>query len=86
MLRPGIVHRIDKMTSGVLVIAKNDETHNKLSEQFRERVVQKKNIFVLLGIILNLPKGIIDKNINRSKFNRKKMTVCQKNEGKQANN
>ena len=83
VLRPGIVHRIDKMTSGVLVIAKNDETHNKLSEQFRERVVQKKYICFTWNS-LNLPKGIIDKNINRSKFNRKKMTVCQKNEGKQA--
>ncbi len=83
VLRPGIVHRIDKMTSGVLVIAKNDETHNKLSEQFKERVVTKKYICFSWNS-LNLPKGIIDKNINRSKFNRKKMTICPNNEGKQA--
>ena len=39
VMRPGIVHRIDKMTSGLLVIAKNDKTHNELSEQFKNRKI-----------------------------------------------
>ena len=45
VLRPGIVHRIDKMTSGIMVIAKNDITHNQLSKQFKNRTIER-NIFV----------------------------------------
>ena len=83
VLRPGIVHRIDKMTSGVMVIAKNDITHNQLSEQFKNRTIERKYI-CLTWNNLNLLKGQIDKNIKRSKANRKKMTICAKNEGKVA--
>ncbi len=83
VLRPGIVHRIDKMTSGVMVIAKNDITHNQLSKQFKDRTIERKYI-CLTWNNLNLLKGQIDKNIKRSKVNRKKMTICSKNEGKVA--
>ena len=83
ILRPGIVHRIDKMTSGLLVIAKNDTTHNNLSEQFKNREINRKYI-CLTWNSTNLKKGFIKKNITRSKVNRKKMVVCNENLGKDA--
>ena len=83
ILRPGIVHRIDKMTSGLLVIAKNDTTHNNLSEQFKNREIDRKYI-CLTWNSTNLKKGFIKKNIIRSKVNRKKMVVCNENIGKSA--
>ena len=83
VLRPGIVHRIDKMTSGLLVIAKNDITHNDLSEQFKNRKISRKYI-CLTWNSTNLKKGFIEKNIVRSKVNRKKMVVCNENLGKDA--
>ncbi len=83
VLRPGIVHRIDKMTSGLLVIAKNDITHNSLSEQFKNRNIKRKYI-CLTWNSTNLKKGLIKKNIIRSKVNRKKMVVCEENMGRDA--
>ena len=83
ILRPGIVHRIDKMTSGLLVIAKNDITHNSLSEQFKNRKINRKYI-CLTWNSTNLKKGLIKKNIVRSKVNRKKMVVCDESMGKDA--
>ena len=83
VLRPGIVHRIDKMTSGLLVIAKNDTAHNKLSEQFKNREIDRKYI-CLTWNSTNLKKGFIKKNIIRSKVNRKKMVICDENIGKDA--
>ena len=82
-MRPGIVHRIDKMTSGLLVIAKNDKTHNQLSEQFKNRKINRKYI-CLTWNSTNLKKGLIKKNITRSKVNRKKMVVCDENLGRVA--
>ena len=81
--RPGIVHRIDKMTSGLLLVAKNDYCHNILSQQFKNKEIKRHYISITLK---SLPKteGIIDKNIKRSIINRKKMTVCNSNEGKKA--
>ncbi len=83
VLRPGIVHRIDKMTSGVLIVAKNNNVHKSLSDQFKNRTISKKYICLCWN---KLPKndGTIVENIARSRFNRKKMTVCNKNEGKKA--
>ena len=83
VLRPGIVHRIDKMTSGLLVVAKDDFTHNILSKQFKDRKIKRNYLCITLN---SLPKcnGIIDENIKRSKINRKKMIVCKSNEGKKA--
>ena len=83
VLRPGIVHRIDKMTSGLLVIAKNDTAHNKLSEQFKNREIDRKYI-CLTWNSTNLKKGFIKKNIIRSKVNRKKMIICDEDIGKDA--
>ena len=81
VLRPGIVHRIDKMTSGLLVIAKNDTTHNNLSEQFKNRKIDRKYI-CLTWNSTNLKKGFIKKNVIRSRVNRKKMVVCDEKVGK----
>ena len=83
VMRPGIVHRIDKMTSGLLVIAKNDMTHNQLSEQFKNRKINRKYI-CLTWNSTNLKKGLIKTNITRSKVNRKKMVVCDENLGRDA--
>ena len=83
VMRPGIVHRIDKMTSGLLVIAKNDKTHNQLSEQFKNRKINRKYI-CLTWNSTNLKKGLIKTNITRSKVNRKKMVVCDENLGRDA--
>ncbi len=83
VLRPGIVHRIDKMTSGLLVVAKDDLTHNNLSKQFKERKITRHYVCITLK---SLPQseGIIYGNIKRSKYDRKKMMVCKSNEGKKA--
>ena len=55
VLRPGIVHRIDKMTSGLIVVAKNDETHFSLSNQFKNKTVEKE-YYLLLGEVLLIKK------------------------------
>ena len=80
--RPGIVHRIDKNTSGVLVVAKNDASHRTLSEQFFNHSIER----TYYAIVYNVPnptKGIIEGNIARSSFDRKKMALV-KNGGKSA--
>lgn len=80
-LRPGIVHRLDKDTSGVIVVAKNDFAHRDLSEQIRVHSIKREYIALVNGIIKdNL--GIIDAPIGRSKNDRKKMAVVS--DGKQA--
>ena len=74
--RPGIVHRIDKETSGLLVAAKNDFAHGLLSEQFAEHSIERTYIAVVYGV-LNPPSGRIEGNIGRSKFDRKKMAIVE---------
>ena len=77
-IRPGIVHRIDKDTSGILVIAKNDSAHKVLSDQFKEHNINRKYIALVKGIVkddeftINLPIG-------RSPKDRQKMAVVYKN-------
>ena len=74
VLRPGIVHRIDKDTSGVLVIAKSDLAHRGLSEQLAEHSMKR----VYNAIVYNSfseESGTVDRNIDRSKNDRKKMAV-----------
>ncbi|HZK43645.1 MAG TPA: RluA family pseudouridine synthase [Syntrophomonadaceae bacterium] len=79
--RPGIVHRLDKDTSGVMVVAKNDNAHQHLAAQFKEQKVTREYIALVHGIIKeNL--GIIDAPIGRSKTDRKKMAVIK--EGRKA--
>lgn len=80
--RPGIVHRIDKDTSGLLVVAKNDFTHQKLAEQFFEHSIERTYYAVVYGCPEPL-NGTIVKNIARSRFDRKKMAVVE-NSGKTA--
>ena len=72
--RPGIVHRIDKDTSGLLVAAKNDNAHKGLSEQFSKHSVERTYFAVVYGNP-NPVLGRIETNIGRSKYDRKKMAV-----------
>jgi len=81
-LRPGIVHRIDKDTSGVIVVAKNDYAHINLSKQFSEHSVRRVYEAVIWGSLRPL-NGKIDENIARSIKNRQLMTVT-KSKGKKA--
>lgn len=74
--RPGIVHRIDKDTSGLLVVAKNDNAHKFLSEQFAEHSIERTYIAVVYGVPNHL-SGKIEGFIGRSKFDRKKMAVTE---------
>ncbi len=72
--RPGIVHRIDKDTSGLLVIAKNNFTHANLGEQFSNHSIKRKYIALVWGVLRPL-KGTIETFITRSKRNRQLMTT-----------
>lgn len=72
--RPGIVHRLDRETSGCLVVAKNDETHRALSTQFAARTVQKIYLALTAGT-LRKATGSIEEKIGRHPINRKKMSV-----------
>ena len=81
-LRPGIVHRIDKDTSGVIVAAKNDRSHIYLSKQFSEHSIKRIYESVIWGSLRPL-NGRISENISRSTRNRQLMAVS-KNKGKKA--
>lgn len=78
VIRPGIVHRIDKDTSGILVVAKNDNAHKKLSEQFKVHSIKRKYVALVKGIVKE-DKQTIDLPIGRSTRDRKKMAVTDKN-------
>ena len=73
-IRPGIVHRLDKDTSGLIVIAKNDKVHTALTEMFQEKKIKKTYLAILKGK-LNKSEGKIVTQIGRDKNDRKKMTV-----------
>jgi 23S rRNA pseudouridine1911/1915/1917 synthase len=81
-LRPGIVHRIDKETSGLLVIAKNNLAHSNLGEQFSNHSIERKYLCLAWGVIRPL-NGKIGTLISRDKKNRQLMTVSEIN-GKKA--
>jgi 23S rRNA pseudouridine1911/1915/1917 synthase len=74
--RPGIVHRIDKDTSGVLVVAKNDNSHNKLSEQFKDHSMTRAYIALVEGI-LKKDEGTIDAPLGRHPVERIKIAVIK---------
>jgi len=76
--RPGIVHRIDKDTSGLLVVAKSDAAHEGLAAQFAEHSVHRRYLAICGGHPA-AAKGTIDERIGRSDANRKKMAVLAKN-------
>ena len=80
-IRPGIVHRLDKDTSGILIVAKNDKAHINLSEQIKEHKVKKTYIALVKGIVKE-NNATINMPIGRSKKDRKKMAVTKK--GKEA--
>ncbi len=78
VIRPGIVHRIDKDTSGLLIVAKNNNAHVKLAEQIKAHTVTRKYITLVYSNIKE-EKGTIDLPIGRHPVDRKKMTVTSKN-------
>ncbi|AKA70226.1 RluA family pseudouridine synthase [Clostridium scatologenes] len=79
--RPGIVHRIDKDTSGILVVAKNDKSHNKLAEQLKDHSMTRAYTALVEGI-LKEDDGIIDKPLGRHPVERIKISVIK--DGKKA--
>lgn len=80
--RPGIVHRIDKETSGLLVVAKNDLAHNGLAEQFAVHSIERTYLAFVYGVP-NPLHGEVNANIGRSPYDRKKMAILA-NGGKSA--
>ena len=78
VMRPGIVHRIDKDTSGLLLVAKTNEAHISLSEQIKCKTAHRHYICIVHGIVAN-KKGIIDAPIGRHPTNRLKMAVTPNN-------
>lgn len=77
-IRPGIVHRIDKDTSGLLIVAKNDNAHRALAEQIQAHSFRREYRAVLHGHFRE-PTGTVDAPIGRSEKDRKKMCVTDKN-------
>ena len=75
--RPGIVHRLDKGTSGVMVVAKTDLAHQSLAAQFKDRTVNRRYIALCRGVPSN-NYGEIEGNIGRNPRDRKKMTILEK--------
>ncbi len=80
-IRPGIVHRLDKDTSGIIIVAKNDKAHINLSEQIKDHKVKKTYIALVRGIVKE-NEATINMPIGRSEKDRKKMAVTRK--GKEA--
>lgn len=78
VIRPGIVHRIDKDTSGILVIAKNDNSHKHLAEQIKNHTVKRIYVALVEGIMKN-DQGTINMPIGRHPVERKKMAVVNRN-------
>lgn len=76
-LRPGIVHRLDKDTTGVMVVAKNEYVQRSLSESFKERSVSKSYFALVHGLVDE--KGVIDEGIGRHNTDRKKMSTHSRN-------
>ncbi len=80
-IRPGIVHRLDKDTSGIMIIAKNQPTFEYLKKQFQERKVKKTYICLVVGALKN-QKGVIDLPIGRNKSSPVKRLASSKARGK----
>ena len=81
-LKPGIVHRLDKDTSGLMVVAKKDSAHAALAKQFKDRRINKRYMVIVKGNMA-LEEGVVDEPIGRNLRQRKKMEVVQAG-GKQA--
>jgi 23S rRNA pseudouridine1911/1915/1917 synthase len=80
--RPGIVHRLDRFTSGVLVVARTDAAHRALAHQFAHRQVEKRYLALVHGLLKN-DHGLVEKPISRDPIRRIKMTA-QKRRGREA--
>jgi len=78
ILRPGIVHRLDKDTSGILVAAKNDRAHCGLARQIKDRAMKREYLALVHGII-NEPRGRVEAAIGRHPVDRQRMAVTTKN-------
>lgn len=83
VIRPGIVHRLDKDTTGLLVAAKGDAAHLALSEQLKTHTL-KRRYFALVHSNIKEDGGTVDKNLKRSPSDRKKIAVCTAGEGRSA--
>jgi 23S rRNA pseudouridine1911/1915/1917 synthase len=79
--RPGIVHRLDRETSGVIIVAKTDQAHRELARQFAERSVVKEYLALVSGVP-RLMSGSIQKAIGRNKRHRHKMAVVEEGQGR----
>lgn len=77
-IRPGIVHRLDKDTSGVMVVAKDDKTHELLSDMIKHKKIERKYVALVWGVIKH-EKGTINAPIGRDFSNRQKYTVTDVN-------
>jgi len=74
VLRPGIVHRIDKDTTGLLIVCKNDRSHNFIADQLREHTISRKYHAIVHGVIKE-DSGVIENYIGRHNLDRKKFSV-----------
>ena len=75
-MRPGIVHRLDKDTSGLIIVAKNDKAHTKLTEMFKNKEI-KKTYLAIVKVKVSKETGRIETNIGRDEKDRKKMSVSR---------
>ena len=75
-MRPGIVHRLDKDTSGLIIVAKNDKAHTKLTEMFKKKEIKKTYLAIVKGKV-SKETGRIETNIGRDEKDRKKMSVSR---------
>lgn len=78
VLRPGIVHRIDKDTTGLLIVCKNDNSHNFIADQLREHSISRKYHAIVNGVIKE-ENGVVENYIGRHHFDRKKFSVVDEN-------
>ena len=74
VIRPGIVHRLDKDTSGIMIVAKNDEAHVSLSKQIQEKTAKRTYLCIVRGNV-KADKGLIETQMDRDKNDRKRMAV-----------
>lgn len=81
--RPGIVHRIDKDTSGLMVAAKTDRAHEGLARQFKAHSIDRRYKAIVAGLVKQ-SEGTIDARLGRSSTNRKKMAIVREDQGKHA--
>ncbi len=81
--RPGIVHRLDKDTSGLIIIAKNNLAHQKLTEQFKARTVKKVYLTLVRGKVTP-DQGTIEAPIGRDRSHREKMAITDRSHGREA--